>query len=315
MHRLPSRRAFVRSVASASFGALAAPARAAQSEPTPREVPLELKAYQFGRQVWVRCNREALTCYRAHPTQKYPYFYPLIGPASGASLTTESGDPYPHHRSIIFACDRVNQGNYWQQGVERGQIVSRGPRIVSAEPGQVVIADACDWLVPGAEPDLSDERRYAIAAPSEGLRFLDADITLTARRDVRVTRTNHSFFAVRVAPDLAVTGGGTLLNSEGHRAEQGTFGQKAAWCDFSASRGDVLEGLALLDHPQNPWSPCRWFTRDYGFMSPTPMQWLPAEGWTLAEDESIRLRYRILVHLGDAVEADVAGLYAAWAAE
>lgn len=313
MRESQSRRRFLRTVASGSFAAAAAGMRPAGAQAAPPEARLELKAYQFGRQIWVRCDRRPLTCYRAHPTQKYPYFYPFVGPASGASLTTESGDPYPHHRSVIFACDRVNRGNYWQQGIDRGQIVSRGPRIESSEAKRVVIADECMWQVPGDQPDLTDQRRYTITAPSEGLRLLDADITLTARRDVQVRRTNHSFFAVRAAPDLAVTGGGTLVNSAGDRGEQDTFGKKAAWCDFSAQRGGVVEGIALLDHPDNPWWPCTWFTRDYGFMSPTPFQWLDEDGWRLASGELIRLRYRIVAHVGDAAAADVAAQSQAWA--
>jgi hypothetical protein len=40
----------------------------------------------------------------------------------------------------------------------------------------------------------------------------------------------------------------------------------------------MVEGIALLDHPGNPWSPCKWFTRDYGFISPSPFNWLDQAG-------------------------------------
>ncbi len=261
----------------------------------------------------MRCDGRPLTCYRAHPTQKYPYLYPWAGPETGRSLTEESGDPYPHHRSILFACDRVNDGNFWQQGTGRGQIVSRGPTLDAPQPDRIVIADACDWQVPGAEPLLTDQRRFTITAPEPHLRILDADITLTARVDVRVRKTNHSLFAVRAAADLTPNGGGALLNSDGHRNESGTFGRTATWCTFYAARGDVIEGVALMDHPDNPWSPCQWFTRDYGFMSPTPMNWLDAQGWSLPGGESVRLRYRVVGYSGDPLAINLPGLYDSWA--
>ena len=63
----------------------------------------KLTTYAFGPQIWIRWADDPVTCYRAHPTQKYPYFYPLTGPASGLSLTTESGSSFPHHRSLLFS--------------------------------------------------------------------------------------------------------------------------------------------------------------------------------------------------------------------
>ena len=35
------------------------------------------------------------------------------------------GNPvYPHHTSLLFGCDLVNGGNYWQEGLERGRMIS-----------------------------------------------------------------------------------------------------------------------------------------------------------------------------------------------
>jgi len=272
----------------------------------------ELTTYQVGPQIWVRCAGRSFTSYRAHPTQKYPYLYPVAGPATGVSLTTESGDPYPHHRSVLFACDHVNGADYWQEGLERGQIVSRGPRITEAKGAKVVFTDTCDWRVAEGPPDFIDERRYSISAPSPALRFIEANITLTAARDVQITRTNHSLFSVRAAPELSPNGGGTLVDAEGRSGEKATFGQKAAWCTYYGERFGVTEGIALLDHPENPWSPCTWFTRDYGFISPTPMQWLGDDGMHIAEGDSLRLGYLVVAYQGTPDEADLAGVLERW---
>ena len=70
-----------------------------------------LTHYQIGPQIWLRLSNAPLTSYRAHPTQKYPYFFPATGPLSGLPLTSESSLPWPHHRSIFFGCDKVNGGN------------------------------------------------------------------------------------------------------------------------------------------------------------------------------------------------------------
>ena len=313
--KLPlSRRQFLSGAAGLAGASLAASRSgdAQEGADQPEPGPLALTGYLFSRHVWVRHDAEIITCYRANPTQKYPYFCPVIGPASGLPLTTESGDPYPHHRSLLFACDRVNQANYWQPGIERGQIVSRGPQLAGGQGDQIVITDACDWRIPDADPDLTDERRFTISAPSPALRLIEAEITVTAAVDAHISRTNHSLFALRAAPELAPKWGGALVNSEGQVVEKGTFGQEARWCTYYAERFGMVEGIALMDHPSNPWSPCTWFTRDYGFISPTPMQWLGEEGLDLPQGESWRLRYLVVGYAGTPEEAGLDAIYDNW---
>jgi len=273
--------------------------------------PPSLSAYQFECQVWVGYEKQTIACYRAHATQKYPYFYPFIGPATGRPLTTEAGDQYPHHRSILFACDRVNGANYWQEGLDRGRILSTGVTS-EAQPDRVIVRDACEWRQPTGETDITDARAFTITAPAPGVRLLAADIICTAARPVQIQRTNHALFAVRAALDLAPVGGGKLRSSEGAEAEAGTFGKPARWCTFFGSRLGTTEGVALMDHPGNPWAPCTWFTRDYGFISPTPMNWLGDDGLRLEAGQSLRMRYLVVGYAGTPDEADLPGVYSQW---
>ncbi len=253
------------------------------------------------------------TAYCFDAKQKYPYFWPVNGPATGRSITTESSEPYPHHHSLFFACDRVNGANFWQQGNDRGRIASQGPRITHASGRKIEFEDRCLWCVPGKEPIIEDRRRVIVSAPSKQLQFIDFEIVLRALEDVRFEKTNHSLFSARVVPALGVTGGGRLIDAAGRRGEEQTFGQKAAWCDYSGDNGGAVEGIAILGHPENPWFPAPWFTRDYGFISPTPMFWLDKKGWRLAKGETLRLRYRVVAHSGNEQDADVAGIYRRWA--
>ena len=133
--------------------------------------------------------------------------------------------------------------------------------------------------------------------------------------EVRIERTNHSLFAARVAPELSAEEGGVLLNAAGGHGEKGTFGVSAPWCDVSGTRFGLREGIAIFDSPRNRWYPSKWFTRDYGFFSPTPFNWLDDAGLRLAKGETLELEYLVVVHAGDAGEAGIAGLFAAWAAE
>lgn len=317
MKRPLDRRDFLRcSLAAAALpagaGLLARQARAQQQPPPGAE---NLTHYQIGPHIWLRWNNEPLTSYRAHPKQKYPYFYPLVGPVSGLSLTSETALPWPHHRSLYFSCDRLNGGNYWQEGLDRGQIISQGPRVGEADAHSVDILDECEWAVPGEPVQMTDRRRFTVTVAGPRLRLFDAHIEWIAVEDVTVQRTNHALFSIRSAVDISPWGGGTLVSSEGAVGEQATFGKPARWCAIYGRRakaqGAPVEGIALFEHPSNPWEDCPWFTRDYGFLSPMPFNWIE-EPWRLPAGESVHLKYRVAVFAGDHEEAEIDSLYRQW---
>jgi hypothetical protein len=275
----------------------------------------KLTAYLNSGQVLIRWNNAALACYRAHAEQKYPYFYPASGPVSGVSLTTESSLPYPHHRGLWLGCEPLNGGDYWSDGaISRGQIRSAGPKVGETTPVSAVITDRCQWVREGAPSPLRDERTFTVRVTGDRLWCIDADMTITAQQDVEVKRAKHSFFAMRAAPDISPMYGGVLMNSEGGIGAKGTYGKPARWCGYHgkrAARPDVVEGIALMEHPENPWAPCPWFTRDYGHLSPSPFNF-QKEPWRLAKGAAIRLRYRVVMHAGTPQEAGLDAVYKEW---
>jgi len=285
---------------------------AGQEAPAPAK-KRALAAEMMDEMIIVRVDDVTFTCYRFGAGQKYPYFYPVNGPLSGLSLTTESGLPYPHHRSLWFGWDRVNGGNYWQEGNEKGQIVSRGAKVTANGTDAVRIEDECDWRQPGRTPVIRDAREVVITAPSDAARIIDFAIRMTALTDVVFEKTNHSLFSARMTPALSVAAGGVLVNAEGKSGEKETAGVASPWMDYSGSRFGLTEGLAIFDAPGNLWHPSRWFTRDYGFFSPTDMNWIDDKGLRLKSGESLVFRYRVVAHAGNAAQADLAGSFARWA--
>lgn len=270
----------------------------------------EVSATKVGNRIDVVIGKQFFTSYRFQPDEKYPFFFPVNGPVSGATTTSMRNGEYPHHSSLFFGCDRVNGGNYWQEGLERGQIVSVGARIVEAKGEQVVIEDECIWKRPDAQAPIIDRRKITISCPSKDLYQLDFDIEMEMLMDVTIQKTNHSLFSARIDPDLTVKQGGVMINSEGKEGEKGTFGVGSSWIDCYGKRKTGTEGIAIMQHPSNKWYPSPWFTRDYGFMSPTPMYWPENEKTTeLKKGDKINLRYRVLVHAGNSGEANIARLF------
>lgn len=274
------------------------------------EAQQKLEATRIGSRIDVTVGGKFFTSYRFADDEKYPFFFPVNGP-SDTSVTSMRNGQYPHHSSLFFGCDKVNGGNYWQEGLDRGRIVTQGPVLESASGNQIIIRDACDWTRPGAPQPLRDKRQITISAPSANLRQIDFEITLEAMEDVVIEKTNHSFFSARMDPDLTPVYGGTMINADGAKGEKATFGKPSPWLAcFGARGGKTTEGLAILQHPQNAGYPSPWFTRDYGFLSPTPMYW-PANGkdTRMAKGETLRLCYRVLIFSGTAESAGIAGIF------
>jgi hypothetical protein len=266
----------------------------------------KIVAQKFNSKIDILINNNLFTSYILSQDEKYPFFFPVNGP-SNASVTSLRNANYPHHSSLFFGCDRVNGGNYWQEGLERGQIVSIRADILESGNDKVIIENECIWRRPNASAPIKDTRRITITAPSKEVYQIDFDVTLEMLMDVIIEKTNHSLFSGRMDADLAVINGGTMINSNGEKGEKETFGKKAAWIDFYGKRGDKQEGMAIMQHPSNEWYPAPWFTRDYGFFSPTPMYWPQNDKETnLKKGQTIKLKYRVLVHSGDTSTAKIA---------
>lgn len=262
------------------------------------------------KNLWVRKDNQVLTVYRTDPNQKYPYLYPLIGPASRVSVTAESAQPWPHHRSVFLGVDRLNGGNYWQSGNRDGQVVSTDPKLLRAEKTQVEWSDVCLWRKPQQDPIVRDTRRYLIDWRCDDYYILDAFFHFEALTDLRIEKTNHGFFGVRVENDLAPICGGHVVSDGGIEGEANLFGKPAKWVAFYGQRRfnpEITEGVAVLCPPA-PWPNCPWFVRDYGNISPMPFNFVD-EGFRYKKGETMDAVYRTVVFAGTPADVDLNGLW------
>ena len=282
----------------------------------PVEASKGLTAYQKDGRILVRYDNLPVLAYRAAADAKYPYFYPLAGPRSGLSLTTESSLPYPHHRGLWMGCDPLNGGNYWaDNGLKSGQIRSVELILLEAEAGgnTRTFTQKCRWIRDGSHP-FDDERRHTITRPDDRLVFLDCQFKLTATEDVSIKKAKHSFFAMRAAADISPAYGGTLVNSNGETGAAGTYQKTADWCGYYGQRRmrpDVIEGIAIMNHPDNFGGKCPWFTRDYGHLSPSPFNFRKT-ATQFAEGESFELSYRVVLFVGTPREAGLDDIFKSW---
>ena len=95
-------------------------------------------AVKSNSKIDILINNNLFTSYIFSQDEKYPFFFPVNGP-SNASVTSMRNGNYPHHSSLFFGRDKVNGGNYWQEGLDRGQIISLRAEIIESGGDKVVI--------------------------------------------------------------------------------------------------------------------------------------------------------------------------------
>ena len=255
--------------------------------------------------VWIRWKNMVLTCYRAESMQKYPHFFPLRALKSGLSLTTETAQPWPHHRSVFFGLDKVNGANYWQNNPDKDRIVSTKLALGECKDKSAEFFNECLWTPFQGTPIIADKRRYVVTIINDETYTLDSYIEMTALTDVVCEKSNHGFFGVRLEQDLSVDCGGVLLNSEGKQNQANTLDKPARWVTGYGKRfgrdDGLVEGLAIMSPPykRSPFDRNNWFTRDYGFISPMPFNsFADGETFVMPKNDVLRLAYRIVTFTG-----------------
>jgi hypothetical protein len=249
-----------------------------------------------------------------------PILWPLIGPG-GKEMTRgypmrevgplEKAD-HVHHRSFWFTHGDVNGHSFWHENENHGEIVHRAFKVTRGGE-TAVITSVNDWMADGRR-QCSDERTITIGGDFDR-RWIDFDITLSAPdRDAVFGDTKEGMFGVRVAGSMRVEldKGGRIVNSNG-LTDTEAWGKPAAWVDYSGPVDGQRLGIAILNHPSSFRFPTYWHVRTYGLFAANPFGLHDFKrsndedgSYRIQKGESIRFRYRVLIHRGDADEGRVA---------
>jgi hypothetical protein len=263
-----------------------------------------------------------------------PYLHPLRS-ASGVIVTRsypmesvegESRD-HPHHRGLWFTHGDVNGYDFWanetsQKGATKsgkGKIVTRKVLDVKSGKRSGSVKALFDWQTPEGKTLLT-ETRDMIFYSDPKLRTIDLDIRLTAVEKSKFGDTKEGCFAIRLASPLEEKRGGKMVSSDGKLGEKLIWGKPYPWVDYYGQFGAETLGIAIMDHPASARYPTYWHARAYGLFA--------ANIWglhdfvdktkdgsqTLEPGQSLRFRYRVVVHPGDTTAAGIADLYKKFAA-
>lgn len=244
------------------------------------------------------------------PSYPRPFFYPLLGPTSGLSLTRmgHPGAPdHDHHRSIWFAHEKVSGVNFWGDSTV-ARIRQKQWLAYQDGDAEAVMAVRLGWNDGHDASDLLEQDLFTAVIPGlEGETYLELQSSFRpVAQQLEFGRTNFGFLAVRVAKALSgFFGGGQITSSAGAIGEPAIFGKPAVWVDYSGEQpGARREGITYFDHPANPGHPNAWHVREDGWMCASACFAGPE---STTRKVPLTLRYLLHAHRGalDAKRADV----------
>jgi hypothetical protein len=240
---------------------------------------------------------------------------------------------HPHHAGLWFNYGNVNDFDFWNNSdaikpedkPKMGNVVHR--TIVSTKSGTdqgELVIDA-DWITGKQQLVLKEHTRLVFRGGPK-FRSIDRITTLQAQSEkvvfhddkegllgMRVARsleapsdkpevfTDSSGRATPVAKMDNTGVNGVYLTSDGKKGDA-AWGTRAHWCILSGRVGDDPVTIAILDHPANPGFPTYWHARGYGLFAANPLAPSiftngkePAMNFSLAANETVTFRYRVLI--------------------
>ncbi len=249
-------------------------------------------------------------------TEKYAfnnYLHPLYD-LKGDTLTEEFPEDHPHHRGIFWAWHQVYMGdkgvgdNWMMENISLDVITAN--TLISKEEAQLN-AEVL-WTssaIQNGEPFLEEHTSIVVHQRQSNIRKIDFEISLKAlvpgvqlggSTDVK----GYGGFCARIKlpKSLVFTSvDGSVTPAE----EQVVAG---AWMDFSSLDSSRLaeSGLAILCHPSTPNYPAPWILRQTGSMQ--NIVFPGTNRVELSMETPTVLRYRLIIHDGNAKMADIAAL-------
>jgi hypothetical protein len=243
------------------------------------------------------------------------YLHPLYS-LSGDTLTEESPIDHPYHRGIFWAwhqhyIDNKSVGEGWILENVYQDIVNVRKRLLN---GTAQIDLSVLWkssLYQNGKPYVKEETKIIVYPKETNVRKIDFEISLKALvPGVQIGGSDdekgYGGFCTRVKlPDGLI-----FTSTDGSVKPQETQIKARPWMDLSGAYGKngEISGLTILCHTSTPNYPAPWILRQK-----TSMQNIVFPGRERIDvpmGKSIVLHYRLIIHNGNAANADLPKLQA-----
>lgn len=269
-----------------------------------------------------------------------PYFHP-IRTLAGTVVTAFRPEDHLHHHGLCMTLSQVDQHNFWggktyQQEAgayldlnNNGRQEHAGWDLLEASNEQAVMKETVRWVSADGEHLLTDTRQFTLSQVNrqEGSYVLDSEFRIRNVSGRSLTLGNfqsigglkgsfYTGFAFRAADRFAERTEAfepRLMAAGGLEGVDAIHGASAPWMAMAGQNPATGEKstVILMDHPDNPGYPNKWFVRWGHTQAAFPMT--ADQPMILPENGTLNLRYRVLIADGawrkDKVAAKVSSLF------
>jgi hypothetical protein len=291
-----------------------------------------------GYHVDVQVGGRPFATYFFDPSVAKPYWSPVRS-AQGTVATrgfpmtpADAGEDHdePHQRAMFFAHGDINGFDFWGEAAfprwsdhsvsTFGRTVFRALDEIHDGAHGGSLQATFDLVSPTGI--IAEETQMYRIGGDERSRTIDCEFSIHATRGpIVMGDTKEGTFAIRLVKALA-SPSGHMVNASGATGEKAIWGKRSNWVDYYGRVAGEDLGVAVFDHPNNLRAPTYWHARGYGLLAANPFGITPFTGdrrqhgrYEIPAGSSLILRYRVLIHQGNPLQAGVAEAYQRFVAQ
>jgi len=294
-------------------------------------------------------GEDLFTSYRYTDAYYKPVLYPLVTTSGKSLTRGFPIDPmpgervdHPHHVGHWLNYGDVNGLDFWNHSdaipAEKkdgyGTIFHKSVQLDEANASLAVVAE---WKAPDGTVLIEEHTTFTFSEQGNH-RIIDRETTLHAQTEVSLKDNKEGFVAVRVTralehpskkPEIFTDANGIpsevkVLNNEGVTGNylssngitgEAVWGTRGEWVALNGRVDGEAVAITIYDHPNNLGYPTYWHARGYGLFAANPLgQEVFSEGAevlnaSIAANESLSFKYRIVVSNGVAIDATAAAQF------
>lgn len=201
------------------------------------------------------------------------------------------------HPGIWLGFGDISGQDYWRNKapMEHVRIVS-APQVVD---GRLEFATECRLKTNNGEPLCLLTNEFTLIERPHGWLLVWSATFRAERRAITFGDQEEMGFGARLATPFTEKNGGLLRSATGKQTAKDTWGEPAAWCDYSGMGPDT-GGILLMAGTKN-FRESWWHNRDYGVFVANPfgrqaMKQGPRSEITVAPGEALKVTFGALIH-------------------
>jgi hypothetical protein len=253
------------------------------------------------------------------------YVHPLYS-LDGQILTEDFPADHPHHRGIFWAWHQIyvgdkKLGDGWSSKDISWDVYDA--KVLTVDSQSRALQVGVYWKSPlwtdaggKQKPFVEETTAITVHRAESDFRRIDFEISLLALEDgVRIGGADNEKAYGGFSTRIRLPEGIEFTAPKGPVEPQGTPIEAGPWLDFSGGFADdgEVSGLVILCHKSNPGYPHKWILRRKRSMQ-NPV-WPGRYPVALSREKPLILRYRLIIHRGNAHNINLSKLQVEYNAE